>query len=185
MSLQVIILINTPSSTERDRISKISSLVWIKTLGSVHKINCSVTACHINIANFVLVSLLTPGLRFKQRLFPIILIISSPENLCCNSADPFLLSVTLSDTWDLKKKKLDWCIKYRPQAEKCLVVGSNLCRLFLQSPLLVLRVHQFLFRQQQLFVQGVCLLLSLTHTQTQQNNPVLMRSLKVRLALLS
>lgn len=63
------------------------------------------------------------------------------------------------------------------------LLGSNLCRLFLQSSLLVLRVHQFLFGQQQLFIQGVCLLLGLTHTQ--ENNPKLMRSLKFRLALLS
>lgn len=65
------------------------------------------------------------------------------------------------------------------QAEKCPFFGSNLCRLFLQSSLLVLGVHQLLFGQQQLFIQGVCLLLSLTHAQTHTR-----RSLKVKLALL-
>lgn len=65
-----------------------------------------------------------------------------------------------------KPEELDLHSYFRKScdSQKCLFSSSNLCRLFLQSSLLVLRVHQFLFGQQQLFIQGVCLLLNLAKT---------------------
>lgn len=111
--------------------------------------------------------------RFKLLLFIIIL---SPGNPFNNSADASPPCVTLCATWDLNVyfRHLQGSRRAFPPhrlnldvyRQKCFIVGSNLCRFFLQSSLLILRLHQFLFGQQQLFIQGVCLLLRLTHTHT-------------------
>lgn len=83
---------NTPS-TERDLISKIDCcLAWIKTCRLLAQSirNCSVTVCHINIEYWRLLSSLTPHTGDLSSLFfSIILIMPSPEDLCCSGADLF------------------------------------------------------------------------------------------------
>lgn len=82
----------TPS-TERDLISKIDCcLAWIKTCRLLAQSirNRSVTVCHINIEYWRPLSSLTPHTGDLSSLFfSIILIIPSPEDLCCSGADLF------------------------------------------------------------------------------------------------